>query len=362
MNRKAAALVMAALVLPATLTACERAGGGQVGASCGGTKSLKASGSSAQANTMALFVTAYEKACRGYTLSYTATGSAAGISEFISGQTDFGASDLPMNPRKGQVYKARVRCGDNDAWYLPMVFGAIAITYNLPGVDSLVLDGPTTAMIFNGTIMTWNDRRIAALNPGRALPSQPIAVVFRRDQSGITENFQKYLDRASRGLWGMVPSKTFTGGVGRSADGSAGMAAAVKATAGSISYNEWSFARGQDLSIARLHTSAGTDPVTLSAESVARSVAGVVIRDGDNSLLLDTEAFYSPTQAGAYPIVQATYEIVCSKYPDSDVAAAVKAFLTVALEQGQADLAEAGFTPVPASLKPRLKKAIDAIS
>jgi phosphate transport system substrate-binding protein len=311
---------------------------------------------------MARFVIAYEKACRGHTLSYSATGSATGVSEFIRGQTDFGASDSIMDPRKGQLYKARVRCGDNDVWYLPMVFGAIAITYNLPGVDSLVLDGTTTAMIFNGTITTWNDRRIAALNPGRALPSQPIAVVFRSDQSGITENFQKYLDRASRGVWGMVPRKTFTGGVGRSADGSAGMAAAVKATAGSISYADWSFARVQDLSIARLHTPAGSDPVTLSAESVARAVAGVVIHGGDNSLLVDTEAFYTATPTGAYPIVQASYEIVCSKYPDSDVATAVRAFLTVALDQGQAGLAEEGFTPVPASLKPRLEAAIDAIS
>jgi phosphate transport system substrate-binding protein len=310
---------------------------------------------------MALFVTAYEKACPGHTLSYTATGSAAGISEFISGQTDFGASDAPMNPRKGHVYRARVRCGDHDVWYLPMVFGAIAITYNLPGVDSLVLDGPTTAMIFNGTITRWNHPQIAALNPGRALPSQPIAVIFRSDLSGITESFQKYLATASRGVWGMAPSMTFAGGVGKGADGSTGIAAAVKATAGSISYNEWSSVRGHAPSIARLHTSAGPDPVTLSAESAEKSVAGVVVKGEGNSLLLDTQSLYTPTQTGAYPIVQATYEIVCSKYPDSDVATAVKAFLGVVLDQGQASLADDD-VPVPVSLKSKLESAIDAIS
>ena len=355
-----ASLAATALAVSAALAAC----GGDVrsGVACGGTKSLKASGSSAQANAMALFVTAYEKACRGHTLSYTATGSAAGISEFIRGQTDFGASDSLMDPRKGQLYKARVRCADNDVWYLPMVFAAIAITYNLPGVGSLVLDGPTAAMIFNGRITRWNAPQIAALNPGRALPAQPIAVLFRTDRSGVTENFQKYLDRASRGFWGMAPSMIFTGGVGNGSDGSEGMAAAAKATAGSISYNEWSFAREQGLSIARLQTSAGPDPVTLTAESVGKSVADVAIHDHGNSLVLDTASFYTPTQAGAYPIVAATYEIVCSKYPDGDDATAVKAFLAVALDQGQDTLAEEGYTPLPAALKARLKTAIDAIS
>ena len=52
--------------------------------------------------------------------------------------------------------KAKQRCGGNDAWNLPTVFGPIAIAYNLPGVDGLALDGPTLAKIFNGTITTWN--------------------------------------------------------------------------------------------------------------------------------------------------------------------------------------------------------------
>jgi phosphate transport system substrate-binding protein len=353
------ALVAAAVAIPLALAACERAGDIQSGVVCGGTKSLKASGSSAQANAMARFVTAYEQACPGHTLSYTATGSTAGISEFISGQTDFGASDSLLDPRKGQVYKARVRCADNDVWHLPMVFGAIAITYNLPGVDPLVLDGPTAA---NGTIKRWNAPQIAALNPGRTLPTQPITVIFRSDQSGLTENFQNYLDSASRGAWGMLPSKTFTGGVGKGARGSEEMAAAVKDTAGSISYNEWSFARGQDLPLARLLGSSAPDPVTLSAESIGKSLAGVVIKGHGNNLLLDTASFYTPTVSGAYPIVLVTYEIVCSKYADRDVATAVKAFLAVALDEGQDRLVDDGYAPVPNSLKPKVKTAIDAIS
>ena len=66
--------------------------------SCGGKKTLKASGSTAQANAMARFVKAFEQACSGQTLNYTANGSGAGISEFTGNQTDFGGSDSPLSP------------------------------------------------------------------------------------------------------------------------------------------------------------------------------------------------------------------------------------------------------------------------
>ena len=46
-------------------------------------------------------------------------------------------------------------------------------------------------------------------------------------------------------------------------------------------------------------------------------------------------SFYKPTQPGAYPIVEPTYEIVCSKYPDSATGAAVKAFMQAAIGPGQ---------------------------
>ena len=47
---------------------------------CAGQKTLKANGSSAQANAMTLFIAAYEAACPGYTLDYTSNGSGAGVS------------------------------------------------------------------------------------------------------------------------------------------------------------------------------------------------------------------------------------------------------------------------------------------
>lgn len=126
---------------------------------CGGKEALKASGSSAQANAMTRFINAYEKDCPGFTLNYTSSGSGAGVSEFIGGQTDFGGSDSPLSAEKGEVDKAKERCGGSDAWNLPAVFGPIAVTYNVAGVDGLVLDGPTLGKIFNGTVKTWDAPR-----------------------------------------------------------------------------------------------------------------------------------------------------------------------------------------------------------
>ncbi len=329
---------------------------------CAGKKSLKASGSSAQANAMTRFVTAYEAACPGFTVNYTSSGSGAGVSEFIGGQTDFGGTDSPLNPDKGEVEKAKARCGGSDAWNLPMVFGPIAITYNVPGVDGITLDGPTAAKIFNGTVKSWDAPEIAALNQGKALPATPIVVIFRSDESGTTDNFQKYLDAASNGAWGKGAGKTFNGGTGEGAKGNEGTSAAIKSTPGSITYNEWSFAKNQGLQIANVITSAGPDPVVLSVESVGKSIEGVKIKGQGNDLVLDTSSFYNPTTPGAYPIVLGTYTVVCSKYPDSQVAPAVKAFLTIALGKGQEGLTDNGYIPVPDSFKGKLSAAIDAIA
>jgi phosphate transport system substrate-binding protein len=329
---------------------------------CGGKKALKASGSSAQSNAMTRFIASYEAACPGQTLNYTSSGSGAGISEFIGGITDFGGSDSALNADKGEVDKAMQRCGGSEVWNLPTVFGPIAVTYNVAGVDDLVLDAPTLAKIFSGSVTMWNAAEIAALNPGKSLPEQKISVLFRSDESGTTDNFQKYLEEASAGHWGKGAGKRFAGGVGEGAKGNEGTSAAIAKTPGSITYNEWSYAKNQGLSVARIVTSAGPDAVELSVDSVSKSIDGVKVKGEGNDLELDTTSFYVPSQPGAYPIVLATYEIVCAKYPQSDVPQALKAFLSAAITEGQKGLENNGYIPIPDRFKQRLTTAINAIA
>ena len=327
--------------------------------SCGGTPGLKASGSTAQENAMTRFIKAFEQACPGQSLNYTPNGSGAGIGEFMGKQTDFGGSDSPLN--KDEYATGQQRCG-SPVWNLPVVFGPIAIAYNVNGVSSLTLDGPIAARIFNGGITAWNDPAILALNPGITLPAEPIHVVSRNDESGTTDNFQRYLDTASNGAWGKGAGKTFNGSVGEGVKGNDGAAGAVKATPGSITYVEWSFAQAQHLTVAQVVTSAGPDPVTISAESVGKTISSAwFIREG-NDLALDTISFYRPNHPGSYPIVLATYEIVCSKYPDARAGTAVKAFLQTTIGAGQNGLADNGYVPIPNEFRSRLSTAVNAIA
>lgn len=325
---------------------------------CGGKQALKASGSTAQANAMTRFVNAYQKACPGQTLTYTSNGSGAGVNEFLAGQTDFGGSDSPL---AGDEYdKAKQRCG-SDAWNLPVVFGPLAITYNLQAVDRLVLDAQTLAKIFNGQITHWNDAAIKALN-GEEMPSEPIHVVYRSDASGTTDNFQLYLDAASGGAWGKGSGKVFNGGTGQGAPGNEGTSATVKNTEGAISYNEYSFAQQQRLFAARIVTAAGPDPVAINRDTVGKAITSATIAGQGNNMVLNISSFYKPTQTGAYPIMLASYELVCSKYGDAQTAMAVRAFLQSTLGPGQADLEDYGYFPLPDQFQPKVLSAANAIS
>lgn len=329
---------------------------------CGGKAKLKASGSTAQANAMTRFVAAYEAACDGQSLDYNSNGSGAGVKEFNGKQTDFGGSDSVLNADKGEVDAAKTRCDGSPAWNLPAVFGPIAITYNVAGADGLVFDAPTLAKIFSGAITTWNDPAIAALNSGKQLPGDKIVVIFRSDESGTTDNFQKYLDAASKGAWTKGTGKAFLGGVGEGAKGNEQTSAAIKSTKNSITYNEWSFAKANKLQIAKIVNSGGGEPVELTAASAGKSIDGAKVKGEGNDLVLDLKSIYATETAGAYPLVLAAYEIVCSKYTEADTGKAVKAFLTVAVTDGQKGLEDAGYIPVPKAFQEKLLTAIKAIA
>jgi phosphate ABC transporter phosphate-binding protein len=327
---------------------------------CGGKQTLIASGSTAQANAMTKFIDAYHKACSGQTLNYTANGSGAGITEFLSGKTDFGGSDTPL--AEDQYAAAKQRCGGADAWNLP-VFGPLAITYNLGTVDSLVLDAPTLAKIFNGAITRWDDPALTAFNT--SMPAEDIRVIYRSDASGTTDNFQSYLQAASGGVWKQGTGKTFNGGVGVGAAGNKGTSELVKTTEGAISYNELSFALQQGLFAAEIKTPASRRslrPVRIGTDTVGKTITGAKITGAGNNLVLDISSFYNPAQPDVYPIVLPTYEIVCSRYPNADDAKAVKAFLQAAIGPGQVELARNGYIPLPPDFQARVSSAVDAIS
>jgi phosphate transport system substrate-binding protein len=132
----------------------------------------------------------------GVKVNYQPIGSGGGISQITEGTVDFGASDGIMT--EAQLAKAEQKNGP--VLHIPMTSGAVAVIYNLAGVDSgqLKLSGDVLAGIYLKKIAKWNDPAIASLNPDVKLPGAPIAVVFRSDGSGTTYIFTNYLSKISQ--------------------------------------------------------------------------------------------------------------------------------------------------------------------
>ena len=327
-----------------------------VNVDCGGKQDLTGSGSTAQANAISHFITSYEESCSGKRLTYTASGSGAGIQDFLAAKTDFGGSDSPLH---GDEYAAaKQRCGGTDAWNLPVVFGPIAITFNVKTTDVLTLDAPTLAKIFSGAITRWDDPAITALNG--TMPAEDIHVIYRSDASGTTDNFQQYLQAASDGAWTKGAGQAFNGGAGTSAEGNEGTSKAVRNTEGAISYNEWSYAMKQDLDVAGIKTAGGV--VRIGNDWVGKTISNVTIKGQGNDLVLDLSKVYATTAPGAYPILLASYEIVCSKYPDAEVGKAVKAFMQSTVTDGQQGLTPLGYIPLPPDFQTKVAAAVNNIS
>ncbi|MCV7260977.1 phosphate-binding protein [Mycobacterium shimoidei] len=324
---------------------------------CAGKDSLTGEGSTAQQIAIALFNQAWGRMCPHKNVSYNPTGSAAGREQFVAGRVDFAGSDSPLS--RSQADSAVKRCGGNPAWHLPLVFAPVAVIYHLDGVNPLVVNADVLAKIFTGVITKWNDPQIAALNHGVALPDTEIAPIYRSDSSGTTDNFQQYLAAAAPQSWTKGAGTEFQGGAGEGSQKSAGVVQAVKTTPGGIAYVEKSSAEPAGIPYAQIDGGGG--PVALTDDAARNAIDNAKYVGTGNDLKLDLDSIYGTKEPGAYPLVLATYEIVCSKSADPATGKAVKAFLATAAEYGQERLSAAGYVPLPDVFRERLIAAINAL-
>lgn len=340
----------------ATSAATEAAGAGDYELS-GQTGTLVAEGASSQQNAMDYFGSVYSSEVPGANLAYTPSGSGAGIKNFIAKQAVFAGSDSPL--KDGEVEQAKERCEGNDAWHLPFVIGPVAIAYNLEGVDELNLTVDNLIDIFKGEITNWNDPKIAESNPDAALPDQNITVFYRSDESGTSDNFQKFLVAASDGKWDTT-GKAFPNTVGTGANGSSGVSQEVGATPGAITYVESGFVEQNGIASANIDF--GSGPVELTAESVNNALEALEFTTEGNDMVVDSDALFASKETDAYPLVLTTYEIVCSAGYDEETSNMVKDFLNLSLDSQDDELEDAGFVPVTGKLAERLREAVNAIS
>ena len=371
MNRRALTLGALAVSGALALTACgsDDNGGSSSSSSsstanassanCGTAKKgqqLLADGSSAQKNAIDAWVKAFSQAC-GVQINYKGGGSGAGVTSFNQGQLAFAGSDSALKPE--EVTASKKVCSGGQGIDLPMVGGPIALGYNVPGVDNLVLDAPTLAKIFDSKITKWNDPAIKALNKSATLPDLKIQAFHRSDESGTTDNFTKYLIATTPANWKYSGGKAWQAKGGQSAAGSAGVAQQVKATSGAIGYFELSYV-GDGVKPVSIDTGASA-PVAPSTDSATKDIADAKIVGTGSDLKLQLN--YNTKAEGAYPITLVTYEIVCDKGNKADTLPATKAFLTyIASEEGQKVLSTIDYAPIPDAIITKVRSTIASIS
>src|ERR1700728_94384 len=177
----------------------------------------------------------------GVGLNYQSIGSGGGIKQIEAKTVTFGATDAPLKGSELDKF---------GLMQFPMVMGGIVAVVNLEGLKpgDLVLDGPTLAAIFLGTVKSWDDAAIKKLNPSLKLPTQAIAVVYRSDGSGTTFNFTNYLSKVSADWKSNVGSNTAVEWpVGLGAKGNEGVANNVAQTKGAMGYVEYAYAKQNNL-------------------------------------------------------------------------------------------------------------------
>jgi phosphate transport system substrate-binding protein len=331
----------AALAALATVAACGR--GDRPHAANGATASkpgtaLTGAGATFPNPIYSKWFDAYAKET-GVRINYQSIGSGGGIRQFTEGTVDFGATDGPMTDE--QIVAAR-----GDVLHVPTVLGAVVATYNLPelGKQALRFDGPTLADIFLGRLTRWNDPRIAALNPGVALPAADILVVHRSDGSGTTYIFTDFLSKVSpewKTRVGHATSVEWPVGLG--GKGNEGMTQQVKQSEGAIGYVELIYAISNGLPAAEIRNPAGQF-VAPTLKSVSAAAEGAQFG-------ADTDFRVSITNAegtGAYPISSFTWLLVHRQHPQGPKAQALRAFLAWMLEpSAQRMAAELHYAPLP---------------
>ncbi|MEV2216353.1 phosphate ABC transporter substrate-binding protein PstS [Streptomyces sp. NPDC050997] len=368
MNRRALTLGALAVSGALALTACgsdDTSSGGGSGASTAAAGNIKcddakgqllADGSSAQKNAIDAWVKQFTQAC-GVQINYKGSGSGAGITAFTQGQVAFAGSDSALKPE--EVAASKKVCTGGQAIDLPMVGGPIAVGFNVPGVDKLVLDAPTLAKIFNSKIKNWNDAAIKKLNPDATLPDLKIQAFHRSEDSGTTDNFTKYLIASAKTDWPYEGGKAWQASGGQSASGSSGIAQQVKQTSGAIGYMELSYAK-DGIKPVSIDTGASA-PVDATVENATKAISDAKVVGTGKDLALELN--YATKADGAYPITLVTYEIACDKGNKAETLPATKAFLRfIASEDGQKVLSDNDYAPIPDDIIAKVRTTIDGLN
>jgi phosphate transport system substrate-binding protein len=296
----------------------------------------------------------YAKVHSGIQINYQPNGSGGGIRGVTEGTVDFGASDMPMTDE--QLKEAADKLKTN-VLNIPTVLGAVVPIYNVPGVTGEVKFTPDVlAGIFLGRITNWNDRSIAADNPGLKFPSQDIIVVHRSDGSGTTFIWTDYLSKVSSDWKAQVGSGTsvkWPKGLG--GKGSEGVSGSVRQLPGSIGYVELIYALQNKITFGSVKNSSGVF-VKGTLESVTAAAASAPKMPADFRVSITN----APGK-DAYPISSFTWMLVPQQAKDSAKGKILADFLNWMLTNGESMTGELSYAPLPESVASKVKETIKQV-
>jgi len=263
----------------------------------------------------------------GVKINYQPIGSGGGISQITEGTVDFGASDGIMTAEQ----QSKAESAHGPILHIPMTTGAVAVVYNLAGVNTgqLKLTGDVLADIYLKKIAKWNDPAIAGLNAGLNLPDVSIAVVHRSDGSGTTYIFTNYLSKISdewKTKVGNATSVNWPGDIG--GQGNAGVAGQVKQIPGSIGYVELAYALQNNITYATLKNAAG-NYIAPSLTSTTKAAEGITLPDDMKIMITNS------SNADAYPIAGFTWILAYVNQTDKDKGETLVKMLWWAIHDGQ---------------------------
>lgn len=292
----------------------------------------------------------YHKLHPEVAINYQSIGSGGGIRQVLAGTVDFGASDGPMTDE--QLSQAKV-----SILHIPTVLGSVVPAYNLPSVKGeLRFTGAILAGIFLGKITTWNDAAIAKANPGVMLPADRIVVVHRSDGSGTSYVFTDYLSKISPEWQGGVGRGTSVKWpVGLGAKGNEGVAGMVRQMPGAIGYIELIYALQNNITYGSVQNAAGQF-VKASLQSTTAAAASVKQMPADFRVSITN----APGK-DAYPISTFTWLLIPSRLADQNKQKILVDFLNWMVDQGQQQVTQLSYAPLPSSVAEKVRAAIGTI-
>ena len=314
-------------------------------ADCQNVIALVGSGSNLPTPLYSHWIEEYNKLNPSVQLRYLSTGTVKGIEDISRGVGDFAAGEVPMSDEQ-------LNAANTPILQIPTVLVAIVPIYHVSGVKgSLHFSGPVLAEIFLGNIKTWDDPRIKEINAGQHLPHLEIAIVHRTDGKGSNYILTDFLSKTSpkwRSQIGKTPSPVWP--IGASASRGEDMMEKVRSTSGAMGYIELGFTQNDNsVGVGLVQNAAGRFIDATQASITA------AYRNDEKSIPADFRVSLTNAPGkDAYPITSFTWLYVPERSTDPERSKALANYIEWALTTGEQSAERHGYTPLPASLAPKV--------